>query len=97
MSSIEDELKELETEAEETKKKDKKPEWLKILWADSKDKPLSDYTGHALNTDGSESTSRIIRGVEGLLGSVDKAVIDIAVGTFQKISGWFKKAAEDKE
>jgi len=66
----------------------------RIITADTGDKPLEEYNTHALNYDGDDSTSRIIRGTEGIVGSLDKAVVDILVGIFQKASGFFKKMSE---
>lgn len=66
----------------------------KIFWADSPDKPLSDYRTHALNWDGKDSTGRIVKGTEGMLGSLDKAIIDLLVGCVQKVNEYFGKSKE---
>ena len=71
---------------EETKTKEVLPKWLQLLLADSPDKTIAEYGAHPLNFDGSVSMGRIIRGTEGMLGSLNKAVIDIVVGVVQKIS-----------
>jgi len=75
-------------------KKDKPEGILKILLADSADKKLEDYTDHPLNYDHSDSTGRILRGVEGMIGNLDKALVDIIAGCVQKLSGLFKKKGE---
>ena len=57
----------------------------KIWNAKSPDKKVSEYGNHALNFDGKESTGKIIRGTEGLVGSLDRAIVEVVVGTIQKI------------
>ena len=66
--------------------------WSRILNADSPNKPIGDYNAHPMNYNNEDSTGRIIRGAEGIFGSLDKAVIDIIVGVGQKIAGYIKKA-----
>lgn len=56
----------------------------KLLTSDSSPKSVESFKTHALNWDGKESTARIIKGLEGLLGNLDKAVIDLLMGTIQK-------------
>lgn len=41
------------------------------------------YTQHVLNFNKSESMGRIIRGLTGLLGNLNYAIADIAIGFFQ--------------
>jgi len=88
-------MDEIDTDVDEPEVKVKgdesEPFWERIIKADSPDKPLSDYRNHALNWDGKESTSRIIKGFEGIIGNLDKAVVDVAIGTIQKIMELFKK------
>lgn len=90
-------IEELANEDKDTPDQDKKPtsgksvfEW--IVTTPSPNKTLDSYGEHVLNYDGDESTSRIIRGTEGLLGNLDKASLDIVVGIFKKIAGLFKKS-----
>ena len=68
----------------------------KIIGANSPSKSLEAYQGHALNYDGEISTSRIIRGTEGLLGNMDKAVVDVIVGLLQKASKAWEKFNEGR-
>ena len=89
--SIEDELEDEESEDEEEVKVKKEPQWKKILFADTADKPIGNYRTHALNYDNKDSTGRIIRGFEGMIGNLDKAIIDVGVGIIQKISEFFKR------
>lgn len=65
--------------------------WQRILSADSRDMPISEYSVHPLNFDGKESTGRIIKGFEGILGNLNKAVVDIAIGVIQKVMEAFKE------
>ena len=95
-TSIEKELEKLEADSDEIKVTKTSPTWVKVIWADSGVKPLAEYRKHALNWDSTESTSRIIKGVEGILGNLDKAVIDIAVGVGQKINAWLKSMGEKR-
>ncbi len=89
MVSLEDMIKE---EGSKTDDKDKKKETssgdglLGKIWnAKSPDKKVSEYGNHALNFDGKDSTGKIIRGTEGLVGSLDRAIVEVVVGTIQKI------------
>jgi len=90
--SIKEEIEKMGEETEEEASVEpEKPLWQKIVFADSLDKPLSDYRGHPLNFDGKDSTSRIIRGGEGILGNLNKAMIDIIIGAIQKAKEIFEK------
>lgn len=78
------------------KDKDKKPTTgegvLKHIWnAESPKKTPQQYADHALNWDNRESTGRIIKGIEGIVGNMDKAVVNLVIGVFQKISEFFSK------
>lgn len=50
------------------------------------DAPQDDgtYESHALNWDQTESTAKIIRGIEGIAGNLNKAVVLIITGVIQK-------------
>jgi hypothetical protein len=41
---------------------------------------IEEYLNHPLNFNSQKSTARIIRGFSGMFGSLDLAIIDIAVG-----------------
>jgi hypothetical protein len=56
------------------------PTW---LTADSPDYPVERNLDHALNFNNSLAMARIIRGLEGIFGSLNKAIIDIAMGTLE--------------
>lgn len=58
-----------------------------FLKSKSPEKKLEEYQGHTLDFDGSDSTRRLIRGIEGLLGATNYAVADVVIGLAQKISG----------
>lgn len=55
-----------------------------FLKAQSIDRPVESYTEHALNFDKKMSTGRIIRGLEGILGALNYAIIDIVMGLIEK-------------
>ena len=55
-----------------------------FLKAQSIDRPVESYTEHALNFDKKMSTGRIIRGLEGVLGALNYAIIDIVIGLIEK-------------
>lgn len=60
------------------------------VWnAKSPNKEVEEYAEHALNWDGKTSTGRIVRGVEGLSGDMNRAIIDVAVGVCQKLAEFF--------
>lgn len=47
--------------------------------------PIEDYADHPLNYDRSSSTARILRGLTGIAGSLDYAIIDIGLGLIEKM------------
>jgi len=98
MSSIEEELKKMEEgkEPEEEKTSTDKGIFDKIWRAESPNKKAVEYTNHVLNWDKKESTGRIIRGLEGLAGNLDRAIIDVGIGICQKIGELFKYLTEEK-
>jgi len=55
-----------------------------IFKAKSVDKSIEEYDNHTLNFDKKRSTGRIIRGLEGLLGALNFAIIDIIMGFVEK-------------
>ena len=55
--------------------------------AETGDGPISQYMDHALNFNNSKAMARILRGVTGLIGSLNLAIIDIGVGVLE----FFKK------
>jgi hypothetical protein len=58
-----------------------------FLKSKSPEKDLSEYEGHTLDFDSTDSTRRLIRGIEGLLGATNYALADVVIGIAQKISG----------
>lgn len=46
--------------------------------------PIEEYQNHTLNFDKKKSTGRIIRGLEGLLGALNYAIIDLIMGIVEK-------------
>jgi len=92
--SIEDEIEETEDLEEEIVEEIKIPLWRRILEADSSPKPISEYMNHPLNFDNSVSTGRIIKGLEGIVGNLDKAIVDVAIGIIQKVYEWISKPKE---
>lgn len=46
---------------------------------------VEEYIDHPLNFDGAKSTARILRGLTGIAGQLDYALIDIGLGCFEKI------------
>lgn len=71
---------------------------LDFLKSRSPEKNLNQYEGHALDFDNSESTRRLIRGLEGLFDDLNYAVVDIVVGVAQKVADLGSGAAgEDSQ
>lgn len=69
--------------------------WLR---ARSKNKDPAAYKSHPLNFDGTESTGQILKGIEGLLGSLDYAVVDILIGVIRKLwEYWDTQEGQDQE
>lgn len=46
---------------------------------------IEDYINHVLNINGSRATAQILRGLTGLFGALNLAVIDIALGICELI------------
>lgn len=67
-----------------------------FLKSKSPQKELEDYQGHTLDFDGSESTRRLIRGIEGLLGEANYAIADLVIGFAQKLSDLGSPGEEDE-
>jgi len=98
-TTIKQEIDKIEGDKEKPKQAvtpEQDPLWKRIIWADSPKKDLTSYSGHPMNYDNSNSTARIIRGMEGIAGSLDKAVIDILVGIIEKVSGAFSTAQRQR-
>ena len=54
-----------------------------MLKSETGEGDLSEYLRHPLNYNGSNSLARIIRGVTGLLGNLNLAIVDIFMGLLQ--------------
>jgi hypothetical protein len=50
----------------------------------SPEKPIEEYINHPLNYDSKTSTGRIIRGMEGILGALNYAIVDMILGLVEK-------------
>jgi len=81
--SIKDEIEQMETVDIPLEQPDSI--WLKIINAESPDKKIPEYTTHPLNYDHKQSTGRIIRGLEGMIGNLDRALVDMIMGVVQKV------------
>lgn len=46
---------------------------------------VEEYIEHPLNFDGEKSTARMLRGLTGIAGELDYALIDIGLGALEKI------------
>lgn len=46
---------------------------------------VEEYIDHPLNFDNTKSTARILRGLTGIAGELDYAIIDIGLGCLEKI------------
>lgn len=55
----------------------------RILGAEPPPKPVESYKDHALNFSGKESIAKILRGMEGIAGNLNRAVILIALGLIE--------------
>jgi len=67
-------------------KTEEKPLWYKVLKSKTGKGVVEEYTGHPLNWDNSYTTARIIRGLTGMMGSLDYAIVDVAIGIIQKLT-----------
>lgn len=68
----------------------------RILGAEPPPKPVESYQDHALNFDGSDSTGRIIKGLEGLLTNLNRAIIVLVIGVVEKYSEKRKNDSSEK-
>ena len=58
------------------------------------DGQLEDYLNHPLNVSSSAGLAQVIRGLTGLLGSLDFAVVDIVLGAFRALMEGRKNAGQ---
>ena len=58
---------------------------LSFLFAKTGPGMVEEYIDHPLNFDGMKSTARILRGLTGIAGELDYALIDIGLGALEKI------------
>lgn len=58
---------------------------LSFLLAKTGPGAVEEYIEHPLNFDGEKSTARILRGLTGIAGELDYALIDIGLGCLEKI------------
>ncbi len=58
---------------------------LSFLFAKTGAGAVEEYIDHPLNFDGMKSTARILRGLTGIAGELDYALIDIGLGALEKI------------
>lgn len=56
------------------------PDWVK---AQTGPGPLEQYVDHALNFNKSKALARIIRGMTGIIGEMNYAIVDIAMGVLE--------------
>lgn len=70
--------------------------WLDKLLADA---PPDDggYIDHALNFDQTESTAKIIRGIEGFTSDLNKAIVLILIGVVEKYKENMSKDHDESE
>lgn len=57
--------------------------WEKVIKAPSGVGDVEDYIRHPLNFNGSSALAKIIRGMTGILGNLDLAIVDIVMGIIQ--------------
>ena len=57
---------------------------------------VEEYDNHPLNFTGTRGMSRILRGLTGILGDLDKAIVDIIIGFFTEIYNRIMKKPKGK-
>jgi len=75
----------------------RQPNILGILGKKRLKKNLQEYQEHPLNFDRNLSTGKILRGIEGLVGSLDLAILDIFSGVAEKVTGKTPDEGLDKK
>ena len=71
---------------------DRPPDPLEILKKPTGKGQVEDYLDHPLNVNRSYGLGQAIRGLSGLLGSLDYAVVDIVLGVFRALMEGRKNA-----
>jgi hypothetical protein len=62
---------------------EKSESWImKMLKSETGEGTIQSYSNHPLNTKNNDYISQIIRGLTGMLGSLNFAILDIILGTF---------------
>jgi hypothetical protein len=56
---------------------------LSFLLAPTGDGPVEDYIDHPMNIKGSRGSARILRRLTGMLGQLNDAIVDIALGSIE--------------
>lgn len=58
--------------------------------------PVESYIDHPFNTSGSEGTARILRGLTGIMGDLNYAVVDIVLGSVEVYQEKGKKVVKNE-
>lgn len=99
-TGIGEETQDLENTSEQVETKeveDSSKSITDVILAKSPEHSLDHYQDHPVDFDGEESTWRILRGLEGMLGSLNYALVDIAIGSYQKLTELGGGSEEDTE
>lgn len=56
---------------------------MSFILAPTGDGPVEEYIDHPMNIKGSRGSARILRGLTGMLGQLNYAIVDIALGTIE--------------
>jgi len=67
--------------------------WEKVIKAPTGAGGIDDYIGHPLNLNNSPALAKIIRGLTGILGNLDLAIVDIVMGMIQLVLDRQKQVA----
>lgn len=62
-------------------------DWASLLKAKTGSGPVEDYLEHPLNFGRSTWLARVIRGLTGLIGELDLAIVDVIIGLAQGFTG----------
>jgi hypothetical protein len=60
---------------------------LSFIWAQTGSGSVDDYKEHTLNFNKSEGMARVVRGLTGMIGELNYAIVDILVGVLHMWKG----------
>ena len=73
-----------------------KSDIMTILKSKTGDGEVEDYINHPINFKKSKAVAKILRGIEGIFGALDLAIIDILIGSLELIKNNKQKKVQNE-